>query len=76
MHKVNDWCDEVSDWKTLESDVYIATQIPAYSVNPSIVFVVGDGKTYYGYKNKQLSNGQKYKIYSRGLAHHVTKVTA
>ena len=76
VHKVNDWCHEVSDWETLESDVYIAAQIRADSVNPSMDFVVGDGKTYYGYKNKQLSTGQKYRIYSRGLAHHVTKVTA
>ena len=76
VHQVNDWTDEVSEWNTLESDVYIAAQIPANSMNPSIVFVVGDGKTYDGYENKQLSNGQKYKIYSRGLAHHVTKVTA
>ena len=74
MHKVNDWKDEVSDWEKLESDVYIAAQISANSVNPSMVFVVGDGKTYDGYKNKQLSGGQKYKIYSRGLARRATKV--
>ena len=74
VHKVNDWKDEVSDWEKLESDVYIAAQISANSVNPSMVFVVGDGKTYDGYKNKQLSGGQKYKIYSRGLARRVTKV--
>ena len=74
VQKVNDWCNEVSDWKTLGSDIYIAAQIPAYSVNPSMVFEVGDGKTYDGYENKQLSNGQKYKIYSRGLARRVTKV--
>ena len=74
MHKVNDWKDEVSDWEKLESDVYIAAQIPAISVNPSMVFVVGDGKTYGDYENKQLSDGQKYKIYSRGLDLRVTKV--
>ena len=74
MQKVNDWCNEVSDWKTLGSDIYIAAQIPANSVNPSMVFEVGDGKTYDGYENKQLSNDQKYKIYSRGLAHRATKV--
>ena len=68
MQKVNDWCNEVSDWKALGSDIYIAAQIPANSVNPYMVFEVGDGKTYDGYENKQLSNGQKYKIYSRGLA--------
>ena len=76
VHQVNDWTDEVSEWNTLGTDVYIAAQIPANSTNSSIVFVVGDGKTYDGYENKQLSNGQKYKIYSRGLAHRVTKVTA
>ena len=76
VHKVNDWCDEVSDWETLESDVYIAAQIRADSVNPSMVFVVGDGKTKDGYENKQLSDGQKYKIYSRGLGLRATKVTA
>ena len=76
VHKVNDWCDEVSDWETLESDVYIAAQIRADSVNPSMVFVVGDGKTKDGYENKQLSEGQKYKIYSRGLGLRATKVTA
>ena len=76
VHQVNDWTDEVSEWSTLGTDVYIAAQIPANSTNSSIVFVVGDGKTYDGYENKQLSNGQKYKIYSRGLAHRVTKVTA
>ena len=75
VHKVNDWSGEVSDWEKLESDVYIAAQIRADSVNPSMVFVVGDGKTYDGYENKQLSDGQKYKIYSRGLGRHVTKVT-
>ena len=74
VHKVNDWGDKVSDWKTLGSDVYVAAQIPADSVNPSMVFVVGDGKTKGGYENKQLSDGQKYKIYSRGLARRVTKV--
>ena len=74
MHKVNYWSDEVSDWKKLESDVYIAAQIPASSVNPSMVFVVGDGKTYGDYENKQLSDGKKYKIYSRGLARRVAKV--
>ena len=74
MQKVNDWCNEVSDWKTLESDVYIAAQIPANSVNPSMVFEIGDGKTYDGYENKQLSNGLKYKIYSRGLSRRATKV--
>ena len=74
VHKVNDWSDEVSDWEKLESDVYIAAQIPANSVNQSMVFVVGDGKTYDVYENKQLSGGQKYKIYSRGLAHRATKV--
>ena len=76
VHKVNDWSDEVSDWEKLESDVYIAAQIRADSVNLSMVFVVGDGKTYNGYENKQLSDGQKYKIYSRGLGRRVTKVTA
>ena len=76
VHKVNDWSDEVSDWEKLESDVYIAAQIRADSVNLSLVFVVGDGKTYNGYENKQLSDGQKYKIYSRGLGRRVTKVTA
>ena len=76
VHQVNDWTDEVSEWNTLGTDVYIAAQIPANSTNPSITFVVGDGKTYDGYENKQLSNGQKYKIYSRGLARRVTKVTA
>ena len=74
VHKVNDWGDTVSDWKTLGSDVYIAAQILADSVNPSMVFVVGDGKPYNGYKNKQLSDGQKYKIYSRGLGLRATKV--
>ena len=76
VHKVNDWSDEVSDWEKLESDVYIAAQIRADSVNPSMVFVVGDGKRYDGYENKQLSVGQKYKIYSRGLGLRATKVTA
>ena len=71
---MNDWKDEVSDWEKLESDVYIAAQISANSVNPSMVFVVGDGKTYDDYENKQLSGGQKYKIYSRGLARRATKV--
>ena len=76
VHQVNDWTDEVSDWNTLGTDVYIAAQIPSNSMNPSIVFVVGDAKTYDGYENKQLSTGHKYKIYSRGLARRVTKVIA
>ena len=58
MHKVNDWSDEVPDWEKLELDVYIAAQVRADSVNPSMVFVVGDGKTYDGYENKQLSKIQ------------------
>ena len=74
VHKVNDWDDKVSDWKTLETDVYIAAQISADSVGASMFFVVGDGKTYNGYENKQLSNGQKYKIYARGLGRRTTKV--
>ena len=74
VHKANDWTDEVSDWETLTSDVYIAAQIRADSVDASMVFVVGDGKNYNGYDNKQLSDGQKYKIYSRGLGGRATKV--
>ena len=76
MHKVNDWCEEVSDWERLESDVHIAAQIRAASVNPFMLFVVGEGKTKDGYENKQLSVDQKYKIYSRGLGLRATKVTA
>ena len=39
VHKVNYWSDEVSDWEKLESDVYIAAQIRAASVNPSMVLL-------------------------------------
>ena len=73
VHRVKDWSDTISDWKNFGPDFYITAQIPAATVNPSKVFVVGDGKSYYGYDNKRLLSGQKYMIHARGLS-PMTKV--
>jgi len=68
VHRVKDWSDTISAWKNFGPDFYITAQIPAATVNPSKVFVVGDGKRYYGYHNKKLLSGQKYTIHARGLS--------
>ena len=67
MHLVKESTDTVTDWTKLGTDLYIAAQIPAHNVNPSLVFTLGDGKEYGGFVNKELSSGQKYNIYSRAL---------
>ena len=74
MHRVKDWSDTISDWKNFGPDFYITAQIPAATVNPSKVFVVGDGENYNGYDNKKLLSGQKYMIYSRALTSRNIKV--
>ena len=65
---MKEWSDTVSDWNELAQDFYyICAQVPTVSEDPSMVFVIGDGKNYSGFINKALLSGQKYKIYSRGL---------
>jgi len=76
VHRVEKWTDSISDWNDVGPDFYITAQIPAATVNPSKVFVVGDGKRYYGYENKKLLSGQKYMIYSRGLTSRNNKVSS
>ena len=69
VHQVNEWTNKVLNWETLGSDIYIAAQLTVDDVEPSgTVFRVGDGKKYGDYVNKELSNGQKYNIYFRGLS--------
>ena len=68
MQQVKEWTDNISDWNAIGEDFYISAQIKAESVNPSKVFVIGDEKKYGDYVNKKLLGGEKYKIYSRGLA--------
>ncbi|XP_067027504.1 receptor-type tyrosine-protein phosphatase S-like isoform X3 [Acropora muricata] len=72
VHEVQDWNDNVSDWKNFGPDVYISAQIRAADVKTKMTFVLGDGKDKGGYDNKKLSSGQKYKIYARA----VTEVTS
>ena len=74
VRRVKDWSDTISDWTGFGPDFYITAQILAATVNPSKVFVVGDGKKYNGYDNKKLLSGQKYMIYSRALTSRNTKV--
>ena len=74
MHRVQDWTDTVSDWKNFGSNFYISAQIPASEVKTEMIFVLGDGKDKSGYNNKELSSGQKYKIYSRALTEVTSKV--
>ena len=66
---MKEWSDTVSNLNELGQDIsyYICAQVPAVSGDPSMVLVIGDGKNYSGYINKELSSGQKYKIYSRAL---------
>ena len=74
VHRVKEWTDEVTDWSNFGSAFYISAQFPEGPVNPSMVFVVGDGKTYDSYTNKKLLSGQKYKIYFRALTYISDKV--
>ena len=74
MHQVQDWSDNVSDWKNFGSNFYISAQIPAREVKTEMTFVLGDGKNKGGYNNKELSSGQKYNIYSRALTAVTSKV--
>ena len=74
MHEVQDWNDNVSDWKNFGPDVYISAQIRAADVKTKMIFVLGDGKDKGGYDNKKLSSGQKYKIYARAVTEVTSKV--
>ena len=74
MHRVQDWNDTVSDWKDFGSTFYISAQIPASDVKTKMMFSLGDGENKGGYNNKELSSGQKYKIYSRALTEVTSKV--
>ena len=74
MHQVQDWTDTVSDWIDFGPDVYISAQIPAADVKTEMTFALGDGEDKGGYINKELSRGQKYKIYSRALTKKSSKV--
>ena len=74
MHEVKDWTDQVSDWKNFGPGVYISAQIPAADVKTEMIFALGDGEDKGGYINKELSRGQKYKIYSRALTEKSSKV--
>ena len=74
VHRVQDWTDTVSDWNDFGSNFYISAQIPASEVKTKMMFLLGDGENKGGYKNKELSSGQKYKIYSRALTEFTSKV--
>ncbi|XP_015757056.1 PREDICTED: uncharacterized protein LOC107336496 isoform X2 [Acropora digitifera] len=73
VHRVQDWSDTVSDWKDFGSNFYISAQIPASDVKTKMMFSLGDGENKGGYNNKELSSGQKYKIYSRALTEVTSK---
>ncbi|XP_015755647.1 PREDICTED: receptor-type tyrosine-protein phosphatase delta-like [Acropora digitifera] len=73
VHQVQDWTDTVSDWNDFGPDVYISAQIPAADVKTEMIFALGDGEDKGGYINKELSRGQKYKIYSRALTKKSSK---
>ena len=74
MHQVRDWTDTVSDWNDFGSNFYISAQIRASVVKTKMIFLLGDGENKGPYKNKELSRGQKYKIYSRALTKKSSKV--
>ena len=74
VHRVRDWTDTVTDWNNFGSNFYISAQIPASDVKTKMMFLLGDGENKGGYNNKELSNGQKYKIYSRALTEVTSKV--
>ena len=74
MHQVQDWSDNVSDWKNFGSNFYISAQIRASVVKTKMIFLLGDGENKGPYRNKELSRGQKYKIYSRALTKKSSKV--
>ena len=74
MQGVQDFTDTVSDWKNFGPNFYISAQIPATEVKTKMIFVLGDGENKGGYKNKELSSGQKYNIYSRALTEVTSKV--
>ena len=74
VHRVQDWTDTVSDWNAFASNFYISAQIPASDVKTKMMFLLGDGENKGGYNNKELSIGQKYKIYSRALTQVMSKV--
>ena len=74
VHGVQDWTDTVSDWNDFGSNLYISAQIPGSDVKSKMTFILGDGEKIGGYDNKELSSGQKYKIYCRGLTEVPSKV--
>ena len=74
VHQVQDWNDTVTDWNDFGSNFYISAQIPASDVKTKMMFLLGDGENKGGYKNKELSSRQKYKIYSRALTEVTSKV--
>ena len=74
MHRVQDWNDTVTDWNDFGSNFYISAQIPASDVKTKMMFILGDGENKGGYKNKELSSRQKYKIYSRALTEVTSKL--
>lgn len=74
MHQVQDWNDTVNDWNDFGPNFYISAQISASDVNTKVMFLLGDGENKGGYNNKELSSGQKLKIYSRALTEVTSKV--
>ena len=74
VHRVQDWTDTVTDWNDFGSNFYISAQISASDVKTKMIFLLGDGENKGGYNNKELSSGQKYKIYSRALTEFTSKV--
>ena len=74
VHRVQVWNDTVTDWNDFGSNFYISAQIPASDGKTKMMFLLGDGENKGGYNNKELSSGQKYKIYSRALTEVTSKV--
>ena len=74
VHRVQNWNDTVTDWHDFGFNFYISAQIPASDVKTKMMFILGDGENKGGYKNKELSSRQKYKIYSRALTEVTSKV--
>ena len=74
VHRLQDWTDIVTAWNNFGSNFYVSAQINASEVKTKMMFLLGDGENKGGYKNKELSSGQKYKIYSRALTEVTSKV--
>ena len=76
MHRVKSWKDEIPERfkqglldyekaQELNQDFYIAAEFSSPSIDPSLTFQIGDGKSYGNYENVALVKPNKYKFSAR-----------